>query len=109
MFYRYSDSDVEWKPDSESDAASSSEVEGSASASRNISECAISPGISMLSTCLPDEHSSNVSSTTDCVTIYNVRIDSSNGKKWGKKHACKFCSKLVIKMSDHLARCNSRG
>ena len=54
-----------------------------------------------------DEHSTNdVSSTTDCASP-SVRIDStSDSNKWDKNHACKCCSKLVIKMSDHLARCH---
>ena len=70
------------------------------------SPCAVNmavPSTSLLS----DEHSTNdVSSTTDCASP-SVRIDSTSGSnKWDKKHACKFCSKLVIKMSDHLARCH---
>ena len=74
------------------------------------SPCAVNMTVSPTSL-LSDEHSSNaVSSTTDCATITSVRIDStssSKSKKWDKKQECKFCTKLVIKMIDHLARCHS--
>ena len=88
------------------ESESSSDEEGSAPASVERSPCAVNmavPSTSLLS----DEHSTNdVSSTTDCASP-SVRIDSTSGSnKWDKKYACKFISKLVIKMSDHLARCH---
>ncbi|XP_070178264.1 uncharacterized protein [Littorina saxatilis] len=29
--------------------------------------------------------------------------------KWGKKHSCKFCSKMVVKMSTHLTKVHAHG
>ena len=111
IFSRFEDSDDEdsgdqWKPESES----SFDEERSHSATVERSPCAVNMTVSPTSL-LSDEHSSNaVSSTTDCATITSVRIDStssSKSKKWDKKQECKFCTKLVIKMIDHLARCHS--
>ena len=99
------DSGVHCKPESES----SFDEERSAPASVERSPCAVNMTVSPTSL-LSDEHSSNdVSSTTDCAIITSVRIDStssSKSKKWDKKQECKLCTKLVIKMSDHLARCH---
>ena len=98
-----SDDEDQWKQESES----SSDEERSTSASVERSPCAVNMTVSPTSL-LSDEHSNNdVSSTTDCATITIVRIDStssSKSKKWDKKHACNFFTKLVIKMSDRLKR-----
>ena len=51
---------------------------------------------------------SEVLSTTGTSSADSVKdgiyIKSTEGKKWDKQHACKYCGKLIIKMSDHLQR-----
>eukprot|EP00745_Piridium_sociabile_P041488 TRINITY_DN8204_c0_g1_i1.p1 TRINITY_DN8204_c0_g1~~TRINITY_DN8204_c0_g1_i1.p1 ORF type:complete len:792 (-),score=157.14 TRINITY_DN8204_c0_g1_i1:193-2568(-) len=45
----------------------------------------------------------SVDRPSDC-TLDPLVVSQSQGKKWNKQHSCKFCQKLVIKMSDHLER-----
>ena len=115
-------SDEEWRPSGSSDDLSSYSQQSSIQDRRQSSvqeKGAPSSTSDLFPSCdshqssLQDERQSSVqeinapSSTSDlCPSSVSVS-QTNNGKKWDKKHSCKFCDKLVIKMSDHLERVHS--
>ena len=91
---RYQDSEEEWVAGSENQASSPPDSEEETNHRSSSPPASSSTVVKAVATSTTDECSTN------SVTV----SESIKGKKWDKQHACKFCHKMVIKMSDHLER-----
>ena len=76
--------------------------------SSEIQECVPCSDNESLSNEVPFVGTPNISSFLDSSSSRQIStFEKTTEKKWDKKHSCKFCKKMVTKMSTHLRLCHN--